>query len=499
MLAPGGVRGATCGAIGCSLLDLGIVMTRVLLLILLAVLVGCPSAAVDDDDDNDDATVVPPDDDDGPGCSEDAECRFSSGLEICEDGACVQGDRNNSLDEAQLLEYDGAADLIIAPAGDIDWFRFNGTAGDLLRIATEADDTNQLDTVIRYFDAQGTEIAFNDDFDRLQGTNGVPPDSWLFTGVPSTGPWYFTVEDARGWIGDPSDPAVGGEDSGYQVLLWRAGAGEGAFFDAVTGERDAADDAHLWEVPEYRISYNLGGFLESPGDTDWIEIPVVRGEVLRLYGFPNSGSAGVTRVTAYMPDGLTPITTFDGPGWTDDRRMWIPVLEDGSYFLEVGDSLGGGGFEYWYWLHGAQNQPPELEDPPLPPLVVETEPNDGVSPEDPGLDLATGPSDSWEAWARINPPGDEDWYAIDAEAGDRLSVTFRRTEAAGESTRLAVELRDPDGDVSVSGSWQGQEAPVFSLTELDATGTWHVVVTEQNPDEGSGGHYYGITLAALRP
>ena len=471
-------------------------MNRVLLLLLLALSAGCPSSP---DGDDDDATVLPPDDDDdGPGCEVDAECRFTSGLEICEAGACVQGDRNNSLQEAQLLEYDGTTNLIIAPAGDVDWFRFNGTAGDLVRIATEAEDGNQLDTVIRFFDAQGTEIAFNDDFERLTGTNGIPPDSWLFTGVASTGAWYFTVEDARGWIGDPSDPPVGGEDSGYDVQLLRAGVGEGATLEAVAGERDAPDEAYLWEVPAYRISYNIGGFLESDGDTDWIEIPVLRGEVLRLYGFPNSGSAGVTRVRAYMPDGLTPITSIDGPGWTDDRRLWIPVLEDGSYFLEVGDSAGGGGFDHWFWLHGAQNEPPELEDPPLAALVVETEPNDAASPEDADLDLSTAGSDSYQAWARINPPGDEDWYTFDAEAGDRLSVTFQRTEAAGESTRLRARLLDPAGDEAATATWQGQEEAVFSLFELDASGAWQVVVTEQSADEGDGGRYYGITLAALR-
>lgn len=473
-------------------------MMRVPYLLLAALLLGCPSEDVGDDDDT---VVTPPDDDDDDSysalsCDEDTECRFLSGLEICsEERVCVEGDRNNSLEEAQLLEYDGTANLVIAPAGDVDWFRFNGTAGDLVRIRAIAEDNNRLDTVLRFWDAEGTEVAFNDDFDRV-GT--VPPDAWLLTGVQSTGAWYVSVEDRRSWVGDPADPPEGGEEYGYEVDLVRAGAGDGSSLEVAAGDLDSAADAQVWPVPEYRISYNLGGFLEAPGDSDWLEIPVVRGEILRLYGFPNNGTAGVTRVTAYMPDGLTPIASVDGPGWTDDRRLWIPVLEDGSYYVEVSDVAGGGGFDHWYWLHAAQNEPPELEDPPRDPLPVETEPNDDASPEDTGIDPAAGIA-TFEAWARINPPGDADWYAIDALAGDRVSALFARTEGAGESTSLTVELRNPAGDVTQTEAWDGEEDGVLSLVEVDADGTWHVVVTEQDPDAGDGGRYYHVSLSVLRP
>jgi hypothetical protein len=471
-------------------------MIRWFFLLLAAVLVGCPAPAADDDD----ATVVPPDDDDDDftrlDCEEDTECRFTSGLEICEENVCVEGDRNNSLQEAQLLDYDGTANLHIAPAGDVDWFRFNGTAGDLVSLRATAEDSGRLDTVIRYFDASGTEIAFNDDFERVAS---IAPDSWLLSGVESTGAWYLTVEDARGWIGDPANPPEGGEDYGYDIGIGRAGAGDWAFLDVVDGAHDDATDAWLWELETDRTNYSAGGFLESAGDTDWLEIPVVQGQTLRLYGFPNSGQAGVTRLTVYMPDGLTPITSIDGPGWSDDRRLWMPVLETGSYYVEVSDAAGGGGYDSWYWLHAAWNVPPEQEDPPLPAIVVEMEPNDADGPQDSGIALTGSGSQSVELWARINPAGDEDWYAIEAEAGDRITASFQRTEAAGETTRLAVELRNPAGDVVETATWNGEEEAVLSLTELDSVGTWHVVVSEQSPDAGSGGHYYGFTLGALRP
>ena len=130
-------------------------------------LVACPPPEEDDDDD----VVAPPDDDDD--CDVDLDCDFTTGLEICGDeGVCIDGDRNNERAEAQLVEYNTSTQLFVAPAGDVDWFRFSGTQGDLILITTEAEDPETLDTVVQYYDEDGNEIAFNDDFDRV---SSVPP------------------------------------------------------------------------------------------------------------------------------------------------------------------------------------------------------------------------------------------------------------------------------------------------------------------------------------
>ncbi len=199
-----------------------------------------------------------------------------------------------------------------------------------------------------------------------------------------------------------------------------------------------------------------------------------------------------------MPDGTTPIMSMDGPGWDEDRRLWIPVLEDGTYYVEVQDAGGQGGYEHWYWVHAAWNLPPEQEDPPRDPIVVESEPNGVDGPQSSGLALPASGTDLVELWARIGEAGDEDWYAMDLLAGDRVTATFARTEFAGETTRLSVELQAPDGTVVASGAWDGEEAAVLSLIEAPSDGVFHLVVTEQSPDEGSGGHYYFLTLSALR-
>jgi len=461
---------------------------RLLLICLLlpasATLVACSGTDPDDDD------VTPPrddDDDGGDACDDDTECSFTSGLEICGDeGVCVQGDRNNSRDEAQLVEYNSAASLIIAPAGDVDWFRFNGTAGDLFRIATAADNPDSLDTVVTFYDAQGNEIAFNDDFERV---GSVPPNSQLFSGVAQTGLHYFSVQDRRSWVNDPADPPQGGLAYGYDVAIVRAGAGAGENIGAATEPDDEAADANAFDLPEYRINYNFGGVLQTVGDADWWAIDVAQAETLRLYGFPNSGSAGSTAMTVYLPDAVSPIGTWVNPGWEEDQRAWIPILESGTYYVEVAEAGGGGGADTWYFLHGAKNEPEEG-------LPVESEPNGSESPE--ALALVSGPGNSEELtfWGRTHPSGDQDWFALTGEADDRVTVQFERT-LHGESQDVRVRIVAPDGSDVVDVPWDGDEEAPISLFPLTSSGEHHVVIEAPDGVASGAGHYYQVRIGIL--
>jgi len=418
-------------------------------------LVACPPPTDDDD------VVAPPDDDDEV-CDADTDCRFTVGLEICgEAGLCVDGDRNNSIEEAQLVNYDTSTQLYVAPAGDVDYFRFSGTQGDLFLVSTIAADSDTLDTVVIYYDQEGEQLAFNDDFERV----GIV-DSRLFSGVPATGTFFFSVQDRRSWANDPTDPAVGGDGSQYTVTLGRA-PGDTAVTVA-SEENDEPASATVWDLAATQTNYTVGGGLQPTGDEDWIRVPVEEGQALRVYGFPNGGSLGTTEVTVYLGDGVTPISTHEALAWDDDHRAFIPVLETGDYFLRAREADGRGGFGYWYFLHAAKN-------PAEDGFPSEIEPNDGADEAD-----ALAAEDV--RWARIHPAGDEDWYEFEATANQRLTLRFARTEYE-ESTALAVTLLDPDGDVAAEGTWNGADENVFELLALDA-GTHHLMIVEQNPDSG---------------
>lgn len=448
-----------------------------LLLFLAVGLVGCPGA--DDDD------VAPPDDDDADTCAVDTDCsRFDNGLQICDAGAgiCVDGDRNNGRDEAQLLTYDSTAQLYIAPAGDVDWFRFNGTEGDLILLSTEATQPDDLDTVIVYHDQQGNQIGFNDDFDRV---GSVPPDSRLYVGVPATGTFYVSVQDRRSWANDPADPPEGGDDFQYSLTLAQAGSTSNV--PAVSEPNDNAGEAEDWPVESYSTNFTIGGTLETSGDEDWIRVPVIAGEVLRLYGFPNTGTQARPAVRVLMPDAVTPIRTYTGLTWAADDRGYVPVLETGDYYLQVTDENGTGGFDHWYYLHAAKNEP---EDD----FRAEVEPNDAVPEE---LGFAGGASATTTIWARIGSPGDQDRFGLTGAVGDRVSVRFARTEH-GETTNPIVTLVDELGVELTSAAWNGDDdSPAISLESLPTAGQWEVVITEADPTVGHGGKLYVATISVV--
>jgi hypothetical protein len=415
-------------------------------------LVGCPSG--DDDD-----SVAPPDDDDAAeSCAIDSDCRR------------FDGDRNNELSEAQLLQYDSTAELVIAPAGDVDYFRFNGTEGDLLLISTTAGDPSELDTVVTYLDAQGNQIGFNDDFERV-GT--IPPDSRLYIGVPSTGTFYISVQDKRSWANDPNDPPEGGADFDYSITLARAGGGSNV--PVAIEPNDSAAEANDWPVEAYSVNYTLGGLLGTPGDLDYLRVPVLAGEMLRLYAFPNTGTAARPAVTVLLPDMVTPIRTYTGLAWTTDARAFVPVLEDGYYYLQIADNNGTGGFDHWYYLHGAKNEPEE-------DFVAEVEPNDASTPEP--LGFTAGTAGTAVRWGRIGAPGDEDHYSFEANSGDRVTVRFADS-GHGETTNPVVSLIDAQDVVLTSAPWSGDpKEPALTLAPVDSTGTWRVRITEADPEVG---------------
>ena len=488
--------------------------------LLLLLPLGCPPT----DDDDDDDIVAPPGNE---SCDVDSDCSFQSGLEICgEERLCVDGDRNNEMAEAQLLEDGDITELYIAPAGDVDWFRFNGSQGDLIYIAASAEDTGNLDCLVTYYDSDGNELGFGDDFDRV---SGVAPDARFYSGVPASGTAWFSVQDKRGWTNDPSDPPTGGSGHQYQLFFGRLGGSAGAVLAAEPN--DTATDATSWMVSKYATNYNLGGGIEPAADVDWLAVDVIAGEVLRLYGFPGSGSAGTTQVTAYLPDASTVIRSYLGLAWDLEHRAWIPVLETGTYYLEVQDSAGGGGFDNWYFLHAAKNDAADG-------YAAEVEPNDGGwNATSLGLAPVAGATESTTLWGRIGAAGDEDFFAVTAQSGDRLSVNFART-AHGETTEVQVRLvnsaavaaecpelpgddDDSAGDDDDSAApqtpqppaccansscgspiadpllWDGTEVAVVLAQELSA-GSWYVVVSDADASAGSGGRYYEMTVSQQR-
>jgi hypothetical protein len=378
------------------------------------------------------------------------------------------------------MEMNSSVSLPLAPAGDVDWFSFYGNPGDLVHISASADDTDLLDTFIVFADSAGNVIAYNNDFDRV---SSIAPDSRLYTGVSEQGLWYFSIQDRRTWVNDPGDPPGGGADHSYTVGLTSADPDN--YVTVSDGDDDIPAQAITWPVDESYTNYTAGGMLEPAGDEDWFAVPVVPGEALRLYGFPNSGSLGSIEVEVYLSDGLTLIDTWTDMTWETSDRALIPVLEEGPYYLRVREAEGLGGFDYWYFLHAAKNS---VEDG-VPP---ELEPNDSFLE---AHELAVG---EHSFWGRMFPSSDVDVYAFEAEDGDLLQVTLARV-GDDDPTAVILHLTDASGGDVSTAVWAGEEDPAIDLITL-GSGTHHLAITPQDPAAVvSANHYYRLDVNFTRP
>ncbi len=426
---------------------------------------GCDGGAGDDD--TCDCTCDDDDDDGAPECSEDSACED---WEICDEGTCVAGDRNNDFDEAVLVADGDERTGYINPAGDVDYYRVEGSAGAFYRAyASTADPTDGegLDTVIRFYDADRVERGYNDDFERLSNIYGT--DAVYIGCTPTDDTVYLSVEDYGSFAGDP-DQMVSGPDATYTFRLESLEITESEPNDAVAD----ADDA---DVADYNISYDRAGVIEADGDVDLWAVDVGAGARLRIYGYEHTATDLTPRVRVLAGDGVSEMASYDGLGW--DLEASVPVLDDVIY-LEISDADGAGGSTSCYVLHLAADTPGEL-------YRAEGEPNeafgsDALAENDEGLLAVAG---------RIDPVSDVDRFTLAATAGDRITVTVL-ARTYGSPLAAHLEIFDPTQTLAVALDVPASEDAVLESFELDQSGDYTLQITAADGVSGGPGHWYSL-------
>ncbi len=123
--------------------------------------------------------------------------------------SCGEAARNDRLATAtQVSLGQTVTGQFICPRGDVDFYKFSGSAGQkaAFRVIAGANGSN-LDPYIYLLDSSGGLIAENDDID-----SGVVRDSALGLTLPYTGTYYLKV---KAW----NHPAAGGPDYFYTLRL----------------------------------------------------------------------------------------------------------------------------------------------------------------------------------------------------------------------------------------------------------------------------------------
>jgi len=125
---------------------------------------------------------------------------------------CAETEPNNTPASAQPIALPMIINGRVDAPGDADVFKFTGRAGE--RVVAEVTARrlgSPLDSVLRLTDAQGRELAYNDDCDDLgEGLETHHADSYLSLTLPADGDYFLTLRDAQ---------KAGGPDYAYRLRV----------------------------------------------------------------------------------------------------------------------------------------------------------------------------------------------------------------------------------------------------------------------------------------
>ncbi len=118
-------------------------------------------------------------------------------------------DTNDAPDTASPISYGGNLPAQICPAGDLDFYSFQGVEGDRVGIRVTASSLgSSLDSYLSLFDSDGSSLlAENDDMVLYE-----QPDSFISYELKRSGDYYLQV---RAW----DHPSAGGNDYNYTLSL----------------------------------------------------------------------------------------------------------------------------------------------------------------------------------------------------------------------------------------------------------------------------------------
>lgn len=188
--------------------------------------------------------------------------------------------------------------------GDQDWYRLRLEEGQTYRFALRGEgDTPVGDPLLRVHNAQGEEIAVDDD-------GGGNLNSYLEFSAPSTGTYFLSAQ------------AFADAYTGNYTLSARAGDIPG----------DTSTDASLSSAGDYRE-----GNLSPAGDRDWYRIELEQGEGVRIGLNTVEGAAdalGDPYLVIYDANGSELMRDDDGG---EGLNAWAEFVAPsaGAYFIEA--------------------------------------------------------------------------------------------------------------------------------------------------------------------
>ena len=417
----------------------------------------------------------------GP-CESDDEC--PSG-QICEEQACVAGDRNNSAAEAEALRFGDDEDFsagTINPAGDVDYFVFEADGGEYIRINTVVegeDDDESRNTVLRLERANGKPMTSADEFATGTGVTGV--DAVMFAYIDEPGLYYVIVEDIGTAIPSDERPPEGSASYRYQLSLQE--------WPTAFAESDSAEaPSLLLNLDAERLWTSIGALMEAPGDVDHLGVEVI----LDGYDLFLDGNEDL-RGSELNPR----VRLIDSAGqvWMDKAGLgvlgtgYVPRVPAGTYRVELSDQDGGGSGNHWMFLHTIAREA-------ITDFEVEREGNDSLPAaaaltqeelENSGGNLFT----QARLEGAADGPADEDWFRFEADYEANWLVACSNGALYGALSNPALEIYDAGGERVAAADPDPSRSPNAVLENLELSpGTYYLRMVHPAEAEGGPGEWY---------
>ncbi len=352
-------------------------------------------------------------------------------LMIVTPAAAQQGDPPGDASTQAQLSASNPIEGEIAPAGDTDWFRLSVAPGQRYTITLDAvpnGDGAAIDTIVVLYDAQGNQLALNDD------AGGTLNSALSY--APSAAGEVFV--EARGFSGEAT----------------------GAYRLSVASEElppdDVANDASTRTV--VRAGRPATGMIEYDGDVDWRRLDARTGQRYRITLNSAEGRDDALAdpfLRVLDPDGAELAVNDDADG-LNSAVDFIPQ-RSGPVFVEARAFSDTGSGAYTLTVTAAAL------------------PRDNAS----GDRSTRGRISAGQSVdASLEFPGDRDWYRIRLSEGQsyRLRLASAEGEAALDDPLLRIygstgeEIAVDDDSGGGLNSFLEFTAPATGVYYIEATG-----------------------------
>lgn len=383
----------------------------------------------------------------------------------------MMGDGNESFETAEELDLSqGITDVstdIFDINEDVDFFKFEGTAGQQLLIGIEAhlgDDLQSeeyIDSVVTLYDSNKTQIAFNDDpFPRLGSQ-----DSSLFTRLPTAGTYYIKVEDFHHFDATAPAPAML-PDGAYKLTV-------GGFNTMVLKNDAEPNDTSATATAIDPFTKNMAayqqklpfGTLTGADSVDWFKFhsPAdlapdagTRSEIfITFYPGTVDGSGSTSELASVQLVDATDNsviaeskpasetgTKLSSTEW--DAELAGPIVADHDYFLKVTRAGAGGANDFYYMQFFV-----DLGSNPLEKENGLVNPNNDVMLSETVTTMASGTAEQGFLAGDLDDGvvgvPDVDWFKIPT-GGKTKVAAFCGAESSGSGLRgVKVTLTTSNG------------------------------------------------------